>query len=255
MIRLQRVRTVWIPSMLLVALSFSTYAQSGSKEYYELRVYVLKGSRSVFDNYISKALIPYLNKNGVSRVGVFNETSKEEPAKVYVLIPYPSLSVLNTVTTGVNKDEAFLKASEEYNRVPVDQPVFWRYESSLMIAFDGLPKLVVPAAGSRLFELRIYEGYSNDAVTRKVKMFNEGEFDIFNRTGLNSVFFGENISGNNLPCLTYMIGFKNMEERDANWKKFIDDPEWQRISKLPEYANSVSKIHRIFLEPTAYSQL
>lgn len=238
--------------LLIIAPNFSEAQQT--KEYYELRVYELRWSPPAFDNYLSKALIPYLNKNGVSRVGVFNEIGNHEPRKVYVVIPYPSLEVLNTVTNNMHKDETYLKASEEYNKLPVDQPAYWRYESSFMVAFDGMSKLVAPASGSQVFELRIYEGYSDDAVKRKVKMFNEGEFDIFKRTGLNSVFFGENISGKNLPCLTYMISFKTMEERDANWKKFIDDPEWKRISTLPEYANTVSKIHKIFLEPTAYSQ-
>lgn len=242
-------------TIILVAMSVRVYSQAGAKEYYELRVYELKGSRTVFDNYLSKALIPFLNKSGVSHVGVFNEISKAEPFKVYVLIPYPSIESFGAITTAMQKDEGYQKASEEFNGVSVDQPSYWRYESSFMIAFDGLPKHVVPAAGSRLFELRIYEGYSDDAVRRKVKMFNDGEFDIFKRTNLNSVFFGENVSGSTLPCLTYMISFKDMEERDANWKKFIDDPEWKRISKLPEYANTVSKIHKVFLEPTSYSQL
>ena len=49
--------------------------------------------------------------------------------------------------------------------------------------------------------------------------------------------------------------FKNMEERDKNWAKFINDDAWKRISKAPEYANSVSKIYKTFLLPTAYSQL
>lgn len=239
----------------LVSMTAQVYSQSGAKEYYELRVYELKGNRTVFDNYLSKALIPYLNKASVAHVGVFNEISKAEPFKVYVLIPYPSFESFGAITAAMQKDEGYLKASEEYNRVPVDQPSYWRYESSFMVAFDGLPTHVVPATGSRLFELRIYEGYSDDAVRRKVKMFNEGEFDIFKRTNLNSVFFGENVSGSTLPCLTYMISFKDMEERDASWKKFIDDPEWKRISKLPEYANTVSRIHKIFLEPTSYSQL
>ena len=51
--------------------------------------------------------------------------------------------------------------------------------SGIYIAFDGLPKLIKPKEGSKLFELRTYEGYSEDAVRRKVKMFNEEEFAIF----------------------------------------------------------------------------
>ncbi|MBT1705836.1 NIPSNAP family protein, partial [Fulvivirgaceae bacterium PWU20] len=55
--------------------------------------------------------------------------------------------------------------------------------------------------------------------------------------------------------LTYMITFENMEERDKNWKAFGQDPDWQRMSKAPEFANSVSKIYKTFLEPLPYSQV
>jgi hypothetical protein len=52
-----------------------------------------------------------------------------------------------------------------------------------------------------------------------------------------------------------MLTYKNMEERDNNWAKFSADEVWKRISKAPEYSNTVSKIYRTFVEPTAYSQL
>jgi hypothetical protein len=46
-----------------------------------------------------------------------------------------------------------------------------------------------------------------------------------------------------------------MEERDANWKAFSADPDWQKVSKETQYANTVSKIHKTFLEPLPYSQV
>ena len=52
-----------------------------------------------------------------------------------------------------------------------------------------------------------------------------------------------------------MLAFKDMKERDDNWGKFGPHPEWQRISKLSEYENSVSNISRVFLKPLAFSQL
>jgi hypothetical protein len=115
--------------------------------------------------------------------------------------------------------------------------------------------MIVPDNSERIFELRTYQGYSDDAVRRKIRMFNEGELDIFYRTKLNPVYFGEMISGKDLPCLQYMITFRNMEERDTNWKAFSADPDWARMSKDPQYANTVSKILRVFLEPLPYSQI
>ncbi len=77
-------------------------------------------------------------------------------------------------------------------------------------------------------------------------MFNEEEFPIFYKTKLNPVFFGEAIAGANLPCLTYMITFKNMEERDKNWAAFGADADWKKVSADVKYANTVSNIRRVF---------
>jgi hypothetical protein len=226
-----------------------------SKEFYEFRVYELKGNQTNIQNYISKALIPALNKYGVKNVGAFSEIGKSEPFKLYLLIAYPSFEAYQKINIDIKNDKAYQEASQEYTKLTLEQATYTRFESSFMIAFDGLPKLIAPQNTSRIFELRIYEGYSEDAVRRKIKMFNDEEFTIFYRTKLNPVFFGEVISGKNLPCLAYMITFKNMEERDANWKAFGADPDWQRISKAPEYANTVSKIYKTFLEPLPFSQL
>lgn len=225
------------------------------KEVYELRVYELRWSQAPLDDYLSKGLFPALNRMGIKKAGAFSETGKSEPAKVYVLIPYPSFGEFGKITLALRSDKDLQRSAADYNKIPPDQAVLSRYQSSLLLAFDGLPVMVLPPPGPRIFELRTYEGYSEDAVTRKIRMFNEGEFEIFNRVKLNPVFFGEMIAGPNLPCLTYMITFKNMEERDKNWKVFSDDPEWARISKDPQYANTVSKIYKTFLAPLPYSQI
>jgi hypothetical protein len=229
--------------------------QEQTKEFYEFRVYETKGNQANIHGYFTKALIPALNKYGVKNVGAFAEIGKSEPFKLYLLIAYPSFDAYQKINDQVKKDTAYQQASDEYSKLTLEQATYSRFESSFMIAFDGLPKLIVPQTTPRIFELRTYEGYSEDAVRRKIKMFNDEEFPIFYRTKLNPVFFGEVIAGKNLPCLTYMITFKNLEERDANWKAFGADPDWQRIFKAPEYANTVSKIYKTFLEPLPFSQI
>ncbi len=234
----------------------SAKGQQKNKEIYEWRVYeTMRGGQSVLENYFSTALIPALNRLGVKRVGVFTEMSKNEPAIIYMLIPYSSLDDYLKVNESLKNDKDFQTASAAYNQQPAEKPVYVRMDTALMIAFDGLPQMIAPDKSPRMFEVRTYEGYNEDAVRRKIKMFNESEFDIFKRVKLNSVFFGEVIAGKNRPCLTYMVTFKNMEERDANWKAFQVDPDWQKVSKDPQYANTVSKIYKIFLEPTSYSQV
>jgi len=243
-----------------VLLGQATLANSNKeekKELYEWREYEIHfgSNQNLLHEYLEKSFIPALNKYGVKTVGVFKEIGKTEPAKVYVLIVYPTFENYLSINASVQRDEEFLKSSSAWRQVPADKPVYNRVNTSLLLAFDGMPALKVPAKEPRIFELRTYEGYSEDAVQRKIKMFNKEEFTIFYRTKLNPVFFGEVLAGPNLPCLTYMITFKNMEERDKNWAAFGADPDWKKVSAEPQYANTVSNIRRVFLEPLPYSQV
>jgi hypothetical protein len=52
-----------------------------------------------------------------------------------------------------------------------------------------------------------------------------------------------------------MVGFKDMADRDATWKKFGSHEDWNAMRVKPEYADTVSNIHKIFLTPAAYSQV
>jgi hypothetical protein len=227
------------------------------KEIYEWREYEIRFRSDIeqLENYFKTALIPAMNKYGVKTVGVFKEWIRSEPGKVYLLIPYPSLDNYLSINTKVKADLDYIKNSAAYNSIPADKPVYNRFTSSLMIAFDGFPTMAIPSDKSRMFELRTYEGYSEDAVRRKIKMFHDGEFSIFSRAKLNPVFFGEVIAGDKLPCLTYMLTCNNMEERDKGWSVFVADPEWKKLVADPQYANTISKIRNTFLVPTSYSQV
>ncbi|MEB0250070.1 NIPSNAP family protein, partial [Mucilaginibacter sp. 5B2] len=101
-----------------------------------------------------------------------------------------------------------------------------------------------------------YKSASEAAGKKKIEMFNDqGEIDIFKRLGFKPVFFGETIIGNDRPNLTYMVTFKDMENKAAHWKSFVDDAQWKKISVVPGYADAllVSKITSTMLVPTAYS--
>lgn len=248
-----------ITSSVLLAgkLSYAAPEKVEKKQLFEIREYEIHfgGNQNALNSYLEKALIPAFNKFGVKSVGVFKEIGKTEPAKVYVLIVYPSMEEYGDINLKVKSDKDFIQNSAEWDKVPAEKPVFNRYNSSLLLAFDNMPQLKVPAKETRIFEMRTYEGYNEDAVRRKVKMFNTEEFTIFDRTKLNRVFFGDVIAGPNLPCLTYMITFKDMEERDKNWAAFGADADWKKVSNDPIYANTVSNIRRVFLEPVPYSQI
>ncbi len=80
---------------------------------------------------------------------------------------------------------------------------------------------------------------------------------IFRRTGLAPVFFANNLIGQRLPSLTYMLVFDDLAAREKNWGSFIGDPAWKTLSQKPGYTDPeiVSNITSVILRPTAYSQV
>jgi hypothetical protein len=152
-------------------------------------------------------------------------------------------------------DPGFTEASRAYNSIPASEAVYNRYESFLLEAFDKMPSLARPAEKKGLFELRIYESASEDAGRRKISMFNNEELALFLKVGLHPVFFGRILAGGYMPALMYMVGFKDMADRDAAWGRFGAHEEWNTMRVKPEYADTVSNIHKIFLTPAEYSQV
>jgi len=113
----------------------------------------------------------------------------------------------------------------------------------------------VPPREPRIFELRRYESHNLKAGKLKVEMFNEGEIDIFRKTGMTPVFFGETLIGDHMPNLLYMLTFKDMAERDAAWDRFRVHPDWKKMSAMERYRGTVSNISDTILRPESFSQV
>jgi hypothetical protein len=104
--------------------------------------------------------------------------------------------------------------------------------------------------------MRTYESNNPATLRRKVRMFEQGgELGIFRRVGIQPVFFGTAISGQNLPCLTYMVCYDDLAGRDKAWKAFLADPEWLKLRAQPGLADAeiVSNISNTLLRPLPFS--
>lgn len=252
-------------AMSAAALASQAGAQSSAKprEYYELRKYHLQTGpqTQLTENYFSQALIPALNRLGFSPVGAFKLDIGPETPVFYLLIPGNSIETLATADLQLARDEQFMKAAEPFWNAPAKEPAFLRVESSLMIAFEGWPKLTPPKFDTphskRIFQIRTYESPSNQDHVRKVEMFHSGEFEIFAKAGFRQVFYGDTLIGPRLPNLTYMLSFSDLTEMNAQWDKFRNDPDWKKLSASPRYAfeQIVSNISNLFLSPLAASQI
>jgi hypothetical protein len=238
-------------------------AEPAAREFYELRRYHLRRGpkQKVFDDYLRQAWFPAMGRLGIGPIGAFQLAIGPDSPSVYLLIPYPSLGDLGSVAARLRDDAEYKEAAAAAAEAPATDPVYLRVESSLLVAFGGMPKLEVPSQAKdnkpRLFELRTYESHSKRANLKKIEMFNEGEIAIFRRTGLTPVFFGETLIGSRLPNLTYLLVFDDTAARDQAWRKFGGDSEWRKLSSTAGYTDPeiVTDISNVLLRPTAYSQI
>lgn len=251
-------------SSLAVSSALTSRAENNSdqgREYYELRAYRLADANQheALDKYLRDAAIPALNRAGIKTVGAFTEMEPKENPALYLLIPYASLEAFGAASALFAKDEELRKAAGEYIQTPKNSPAFKRIDSWFLHAFTGMPKIELPAYSKekkdRIFELRTYESYSEEKALRKIEMFNDGEIDIMREVGLAPVFYGQALVGSNLPHLTYMLSGENRDAHKKHWSGFTQHPGWKKISGDPKYADTVSKITNIFLQPTVYSQI
>lgn len=230
--------------------------------YFELKVYHLKTARQEarIDSFLQQQYLPALRAAGIPTIGVFKPIGNDTAAdrRVYVFTPFTSLKQWEQI--GKTTAPKLLAAGGNYENAAYTNPVYNRLETIFIKAFEEMTGLIAPQLSApkneRVYELRSYEGASEKIFRNKVQMFNTGgEIKLFSRLNFNAIFYGEVLFGPKMPNLMYMTSFANMPDREAHWKTFSSDPEWKRLSALPEYQNNVSHIDITFLRPTAYSGL
>jgi hypothetical protein len=244
------------------ALAFSP-TQKKANSVIELRSYKLRnnmdGMPRRLSEFLSKQQMPALQRAGISKLGYFGNLIGNGSPYVLELAEYKNLAHLESTWDALAADKVYAEGVKAFEAAGAMGYV--RLESSLLRSFDGLPALEMPKveAGKppRVFELRTYESNSFGSLGKKIGMFNDGEIAIFRKTGLNPLFFGETLIGANAPNLTYMLWYDNLAAREANWKKFIADPEWDKLKATPGLSDAevVSNISNSMLNPMAYSPI
>lgn len=251
--------------LLITCLSmlFSAYVFSkNTPEYYKITVYKYKtaNQEKMIDAYLKDALLPALHKMKIHDVGVFkaiaNDTASQK--RMYVFFPVKSLNAVPDVSQKLAADSQYQQTGKEYLNTSYDAPAYDRMEVILLKAFSLAPAMKRPNLKSpkkeRVYELRSYQSTSESYFKNKVHMFNEGgEMNIFKKLNFNAVFYGEVVAGSIMPNLMYMTTFENKADREAHWNSFRNDPDWKRLSSLPEYQHNMSHADIVFLHPTDYS--
>lgn len=242
---------------------FTAALAADGPQHYEVRSYILgeKGDAAVIDEYLSKALLPALKRQGIGSVGVFQNAANDESgsARIVVAIPYDSADDVAKVQKAVHADAEYQSAGADYLGRMKKNAVYQRIQSELLVAMDCWPKSKVPDGSltneKRVYELRVYESATEQLGHLKVDMFNNGEVPIFLDCKIQPIFIGQGVIGPQTPNLTYLTMYTNEEERLKAWDAFRAHPDWKVLSKVAKYKGTVSKIDKFVLVPKSYSQM
>lgn len=253
-----------LPKVILIAILLAFSLNLAARDYYQLKIYNLKDHAQEIrvENYLKNAYLPALHRAGIKKVGVFKpiESDDEAGKKIIVFIPMKTLNDLEKIELKLDKDTQYQAAGSEYINAKHDNPPYERIESVLLKAFSGMPEFGVPShktpPSERIYELRSYEGPTEQYYRKKVEMFNEGgEVDLFDRLDFQPVFYGEVISGSTMPNLMYMTTFSDMKSHDEHWDTFRNHPDWETMKAIEKYKNTVSHSVIQLLHPTEYSDI
>jgi hypothetical protein len=250
-------------SAAVAARSVNAQPAATQREFYLLRRYnLMTGPQlKLNETFLADAMIPALQRASFGPIGAFRLDVGPETPAYYLLVPGTNLEQLVTLDLHLAADAEFLQAADPFWNARSTAPAFQRAENTLLVAFQGWPRIAPPASASskakRIFQLRTYESPSNGEHVRKVEMFHSGEFEIFKSAGFHPVFFGDTLVGSRMPNLTYMLSFADLADLDARWEVFRNDPAWKKLSADPRFAfdQIVINITNLILSPLDCSQI
>jgi len=134
--------------------------------------------------------------------------------------------------------------------------------SAVMITLTALATSFVPAAAATrldsrraFYELRVYHAAPGKLADLNAR-FRDHTLRLFRKHGMTSVAYWNEAPTPEDPNgkVVYILAYPDRAAREADWKAFRDDPEWQRVSAASE-ANGklVLKVDSTFMNMTDYS--
>lgn len=249
----------------LAGLDARAQEATGPREWIQIKTYVCGNvaKREALVQVFDRALIPALNRQGIRKVGVFwsdaevNDGNAAYETRVVVVIPHPDGASFAGMDDRLLADAQYMKDAAPLFSAPMNDPLYDSCSSALLRGFATCPQVrQVTDAPERLLQLRIYNSYTIERNAKKIAMFEGGgELAIFRTCGMEPVFFGQGLAGDQLPNLTYMLGFADKAAKETAWKTFVNHPDWKKLKADPQYKDTANKITNILLRPSKGSQL
>jgi hypothetical protein len=162
--------------------------------------------------------------------GVFTAVMAPHAQTTLVLSGFSKPEQMVAAENRMEADSALQKARQELERGT--EPAFDSRQRVLLRTADFSPE-IVPLAGKpqrpRYFEIRVYHSPTERQLRLVHERFAGPEIQIFHRSGIHPILYGDTFAGPDMPNLTYIIPFNSLGDRERAWDTFGADPEWLKV--------------------------
>lgn len=108
-------------------------------------------------------------------------------------------------------------------------------------------------ADTRLYELRTYHA-NEGKLDALLARFRDHTVKLFEKHGMTNVGYWVPVD-NTDNLLVYLMSYPGKESRDASWKAFSADPDWEKAyAESTEDGKLISKVDSLFMTPTDFSE-
>ncbi len=125
----------------------------------------------------------------------------------------------------------------------------------LPLAAPAAAQTTTTAAQQPVYELRIYYPAPGKAEALNAR-FRNHTLKLFEKHGMRNVAYWNEMQSPDAPDgrVVYVLSYPSRAARDADWKAFGADPEWQRVVAESEAGGKlVTRVDSIFMTMTDYS--
>lgn len=125
----------------------------------------------------------------------------------------------------------------------------WVMGMFLAMAVQGLS---ADEPDSRVYEMRVYYAAEGKLDALQAR-FRDHTTKLFEKHGMTNIGYWTPLDNPDRK-LTYVLAYPSREARDASWKAFMADPDWQKAARASEVdGRLVAKVDVYFMKATDYS--
>ncbi|MEM8954813.1 MAG: NIPSNAP family protein [Verrucomicrobiota bacterium] len=247
-------------SLILTLLSlafFTAVSASERNTLYELRVYhAHPGKLDSLNERFKNHTVALFDKHGMTQLGYFVPINNEDTNILVYWLGFEDEQARKNAWEAFKSDPDWKAA---YAASTEDGKLVAEIESLLLEATDYTPDIdVLPLEDdSRIFEWRTYK--TNDGKLANLNArFRDHTCALFEKHGMENLAYWTYLPGQDASdtTLTYLIAHQNQSSRDAAFKAFSQDPDWQSARAASEENGRLlvkKGVESLMLVPTDYS--